>query len=395
MPSISKTLLLALIFMAALPLLSTNMFLASIGEIAKEFDTGYDTIALALSAYLIFAAIVQFIVGPLADQFGRKPVLLISCIIFILASTGAATAENYISFLIFRILQGSIATGLALSRVIVSDIVSPKEAASMLGYISMAMSLAPVLGPTIGGLLAEFAGWRSNFWLYSCFGSVLLWLIWKHLPETGTKNYSTPREFFNAFITLISIYEFWAYTLILSLGIGGFFCFITGIPIVANNQFDIEQGQIGLCIGSITCGFLFGSFLSGRYASKYGLDTMILSGRCVACFGLAITIALFACGFISLRNLLCGIIFVGIGNGLTSPSANLAIISIRKDLSASASGLAGASIVLIGALITAITGLILDIYPNAIALVSIMGCITLTSLGISLRQILIKKHRFR
>ena len=377
--------------MTALPLLSANMFLASIGDIASEFKKGYDTVALALSAYLLFTALIQIIAGPIADRFGRKPTLMISLVIFISASTGAAVAENYTAFLIFRILQGAIATGLALSRAIVSDILPPQKAASMLGYIGMAMSLAPIIGPSIGGLLSEISGWRSNFWLYSSLGIGLLLLILILLPETGGRNTSTAKEFFNSYLKLILIGNFWVYTLVISLGIGAFFCFITGIPIIASKQFHLEQGEIGLCIGSITCGFLFGSFLSGQFASRYSHDIMILSGRIVASLGLMLSMFLFLIGYISLKNLLGGVILVGVGNGLTSPSANLAIMSLRKDLAASASGLAGACVVLTGALVTALTGAVLDAYPTAIALISIMSCITLTSFCIALWQVSIRK----
>ena len=378
--------------MTALPLLSMNMFLASLTNMAVEFDIGYNIISVALSGYLLFTALIQVIVGPIADRFGRKPVLLISLGLFVVASIGAALAASFSSFLIFRILQGAIATGLALSRAIVSDVASPRQGASLLGYLGMAMSLAPIIGPSIGGALTEVAGWRSNFWLYSALGIGLWLLVWKQLPETGKKNQTTTKEFIQSYLALIRMFDFWAYTLILSLGISAFFCFITGIPVVANRQFSMDPGEIGLALGTITCGFLFGSFCSGRFASKYSLDTMILVGRFIACFGLLICIFLSVLGSISSHSLLGGTLLVGVGNGLTSPSANIAVICVQKDLSASASGLSGAVIVLVGAIMTAVTGTVLDIYPNAFALVCIMGSVTFGSLIIAVRQAFYKKY---
>lgn len=184
----SKSLLFTVILMTAVPLLSLNMFLASLGVMAAEFNIGYDTMAMAVSGYLVFTAFIQIIIGPIADRFGRRPVLLVSLGLFFMASCGCALVESFTSFLIFRVLQGAVATGSALSRAIVSDIVPPTQAASMLGYLSMAMSLAPIIGPTIGGGLAEVLGWRANFWLYSAFGIGLWLLVWARLPETGEKN---------------------------------------------------------------------------------------------------------------------------------------------------------------------------------------------------------------
>ena len=106
-----KSLFLILILMTAVPLLSLNMFLASLGVMAHEFGIGYDTLAMALSGYLIFTAFIQIIIGPIADRFGRRPVLLISLTLFSIASCGAALAESFVTFLIFRVFQGAIATG--------------------------------------------------------------------------------------------------------------------------------------------------------------------------------------------------------------------------------------------------------------------------------------------
>ena len=303
-----------------------------------------------------------------------------------MACCGAALADSFSSFLIFRILQGAIATGSTLSRAVVSDIVPPKMTASMLGYISMAMSLAPIIGPAFGGSLAEVVGWRANFWIYSSLGLGLWLLVYRYLPETGSRNSWRPKAFLQSYSELIFISDFWAYTLIMSLGIGAFFTFVTGMPLIAANQFYMTQAEIGICIGIITCGFLFGSFLSGRFAAVYSLDKMILSGRFVAFFGPLASRFIFWMGFVSPFSLLAGTLCVGIGNGLTSPSANSAIMSVRRDLSASASGLSGATVLMVGAISTSATGMILKIYPNVFALVLMMFCLTLAGLLIAIWQ---------
>ena len=89
-------------------------------------------------------------------------------------------------------------------------------------------------------------------------------------------------------------------------------------------------------------------------------------------------------GFVSPLNLLAGTMCVGVGNGLTSPSASSAVMFVRKELSASASGLSGAVIVVVGAIMTSITGAILDLYPNAFALVCMMFSVTFLSFVIAI-----------
>ena len=96
--TISTLFMLLLVFFAALPLLSLNMFMPSLGIMAKDFEVGYDAIALTISSYLLFTALTQIVVGPLADRYGRRPTVLVGLIGFIAGSLGCAFAESYEMF---------------------------------------------------------------------------------------------------------------------------------------------------------------------------------------------------------------------------------------------------------------------------------------------------------
>ena len=98
------SLLFTLILLAAVPLLSLNMFLPSLGVMATDFQVGYDEMAFAVSGYLVFTALIQILTGPLADRLGRRPVLLVSLGVFTSASVGCALAQDYTTFLFFRVL---------------------------------------------------------------------------------------------------------------------------------------------------------------------------------------------------------------------------------------------------------------------------------------------------
>ena len=100
-------------------------------------------------------AVLQVIIGPLSDRCGRRPVMLWAVVIFAAASAGFLLAQDIWTFLVFRMAQGAIITGGALVRVIVSDTRDPADAVGLLGYISMAMAIAPMLGPMVGGVLDE------------------------------------------------------------------------------------------------------------------------------------------------------------------------------------------------------------------------------------------------
>lgn len=279
--------------------MSFGMFLPSLGTMAAEFEIGYETMALSVSGYLAFTAILQLIIGPLADRYGRRPVLLASFAMFSLASIGCSVSDDFTVFLFFRVLQGSVITGAALSRAVVSDIAEPQKAASILGYIAMSMSLAPILSPAIGGFISELAGWRANFWVYTGLGFALWLLIWFQLPETRQEKAVDRSSFMSSYTQLLRNLHFWGYALLMALSLGAFYVFISGVPFVGAEQMELSQVQIGFGMGSITIGFLVGSFLSGKLSTSRKLITMILLGRCVSTFGLTACLLVLLIGGVS------------------------------------------------------------------------------------------------
>lgn len=389
---IGGLLIATLMFLTGVSLASLNMFLPSLGAMADDLGVGYDTMAWAISGYLLLTAVIQVLAGPFADRFGRRPVLVVCLCLFVMASVGCALSENFTIFLAFRIGQGAIITGMVLSRAIVSDMVGRQKAASILGYIAMAMSLAPLVGPVIGGFLGENAGWRSSFWVYAGFGMSVLVLVWFCLPETGKKVRKNLRVFAVTYFELLANPLFWAYSLIMSLGVGTFFIFISGLPLVAVRQFDLDQFRIGLAMGSITIGFLLGSFLSGRFSTRFTPETMILSGAIFASLGLLASAGFFWAGWINHWTLLSGTICVGFGHGLTMPNASSSVMYVRKELAASASGLSSGLVSVFGAVLSMITGSIVDLHPNAPVLVGLMIVPTIVSLAIAAWLFFRRRH---
>ena len=102
------TSIVTLVLLCALTALSLNMFLLSIVEISEDFETSYAVIGAAIAAYLGFTAVLQLVLGPLSDRYGRRPVLLTCIAIFTLASAGCCLSTNVWQFMIFRMLQGFV-----------------------------------------------------------------------------------------------------------------------------------------------------------------------------------------------------------------------------------------------------------------------------------------------
>jgi Bcr/CflA subfamily drug resistance transporter len=348
--------LITLIFATALSVLSLNMFLPSLAHMSEDFAVDYGLVNLSVAGYLAVSAVLQLIMGPLSDRYGRRPVLLICMTIFVCASVGCALAESIWLFLGFRLLQAAVVAGSVLSSASIRDQYSPNEAASRLGYVAMAMALAPMLGPMLGGALDMLFGWRAGFVLYSLLGAGLLTLLWFDMGETNTNRSSTFAAQLREYPHLFRARRFWGYALCAAFSIGGFYSFITGAPLVAAAWFDLSPAMLGLGIGIITGGFMVGNFITGRIAARTRLTTMILIGRIVASTGPMLGLLFFLGEMGSVWVFFGSAICVGFGNGLTNANASAGVMSVRPKLAGSAAGLSGAMIVALGAVLTSITG---------------------------------------
>ena len=352
--------LITLIFATALSVLSLNMFLPSLAHMSVDFQVNYGLVNLSVAGYLAVSAVLQLIMGPLSDRFGRRPVLLVCMTIFVCASIGCALAESIWLFLGFRLLQASVVAGTVLSSASIRDQYSENEAASKLGYVTMAMALAPMLGPMLGGALDMLFGWRIGFVLYSVLGTGLLTLLWFDMGETNLNRSSTFAAQLREYPHLFRTRRFWGYALCAAFSIGGFFSFITGAPLVAAAWFDLSPAMLGLGIGIITGGFMVGNFITGRIAAHTRLTTMILIGRVVASAGPFCGLLLFVADLGSVWVFFGSAICVGFGNGLTNANASAGVMSVRPRLAGSAAGLSGAMIVALGAVLTSMTGALVN-----------------------------------
>ncbi len=364
--------IITLILLTGLSTLSLNMFLPSLSNIAETFQADYTVVSLSIAGYLGMTSVLQIILGPLSDRFGRRPVLLVTLVIFTLASLGCVWAANIWIFLAFRMLQAAIISGAALSPAVIRDMVSTQQAASLLGYVSMAMAIAPMLGPMFGGGLDELFGWRASFVAFTAIGIVVFGLCWVDLGETNDRPSETFTKQFQIYPELFKSRRFWGYSLCMAFSTGAFYAFLAGAPLVTKALFSMSAGTLGIYLGTITLGFFLGSFLSGRYASHYSLTTFMISGRIAACIGLSAGLGLFLAGYVHVISLFGATIFVGLGNGLTMPSSKAGAMSVKPELAGSASGLSGALTVAGGAVITSITGVILTEANGAYALLGMM-----------------------
>lgn len=347
--------------------LTLNVFLPSLPAMTRHFQADYSVVQLVISLYLAATAALQLLVGPASDRFGRRPVMLVSFAIFIVATLAAIFAPTIELLLVCRVFQAFSASGMVLSRAIVRDTVNADLAASRIGYIAMGMTLVPMIAPAIGGYLDELYGWQATFALTLVFGIISFTVVFLDLGETNQARSSSLGAQFRAYPELLRSRFFWAYALTAAFSSGAFFAFLGGAPYISSELLDMSPSTYGLYFATIGLGYMLGNFVSGRYAARVGINRMMIIGNIVAMGGIVLATGLFAAGLVHPLSLFGPMVFAGLGNGITLPSANSGLVSVKPHLAGSASGLGGALQIGGGAALSVLAGLLLSpesgVYP--------------------------------
>ncbi len=364
--------LITLVFASAANALAINLFLPSLPAMARAFEVDYALIQLTVSVYLLAMALLQLLIGPASDRYGRRPVMIGCFLIFIMATMAILFSPNFEFLLAMRMLQAFSAAGVVLSRAIVRDLVEPERSASMIAYITMGMALAPMIAPTIGGFLDEYFGWQASFLALLAFGILIFLFILFDLGETHHARSSSMLAQMRSYPELLLSPRYWAYVMVAAFTSGQFFAFLGGGPFVATEIMELTPSQYGMSFGILSVGFVIGNFISGRRSERYGIPRMIFAGNLCALSG--------ALGSMIMLQIFSGhpmaffgpLVMVGIGNGIAMPNAMAGMVSVRRHLVGSASGLGAALQIGIGAMLSVLGGAFLQHGGSALPLLFVM-----------------------
>jgi MFS transporter, DHA1 family, multidrug resistance protein len=379
--------LLMLVAISALQPFALNVLAPATPALARAFGTNYATIQLTLTLYLVTVAVVQLVVGPLSDRFGRRPCVLAGIGIFVVGSVLGAFATGTPILLAARALEGAGAgTAFALARAMIRDTAGRDEAASMIGAVTMVMVVVPMLAPLTGGLIDHRLGWRAIFITMAFAGCAVFALAAFLLPETAP---SVSRDvpltaIFNAMPELARSRAFLAYTGTLTMSSAAFFAFIAGAPYVVIEVMGGGPDTYGYWF-MLTAGcYMTGNFVTSRIAQARGVDWMIRIGTWISLAGLTLALVFALSPWWTPATFFIPLGLNAIGNGLTIPAATAAALSTRPDHAGSAAGLTGALQLGTGALASFVVGWLVSQWPPALPLLMwLMGVCGILSLRIN------------
>ncbi len=364
--------ILTLVLLAGSAVTAMNIFLPVLPQIRADMNVSLATAQYVLTLFLAATAFAQLFIGPMADKFGRRPVLLTTLAIFNVATLICVFATSIEMLLFGRVLQATIAASIALSRAIVRDLYDRSKAASMIGYVTMAMSVVPMVTPLVGGFVGEIFNWRATFVVLLVIGLAMLVLVYVDLGETHTPKKGNDGQQFTNYLKLLGQKEIWGYISSATFASGAYFAFLGAAPFIAQEVLGLTPSETGFYFIFLAIGYMFGNFLSGRYSERVGIERMMVLGCLVCTFGAVLTLVMMSNFAPRAEYLFLPMIFVGTGNGMTLPNANAGIVSVNPDLAGSASGLAGFMQIGGGAALAALSGALITTTNEGIPLYYIM-----------------------
>jgi MFS transporter, DHA1 family, multidrug resistance protein len=264
--SLSFTLLLGAL--TATTAFATDMSLPALPALVAVFAASPDEVQLTLSLFVLGYGGGQLVYGPLSDRFGRRPLLLAGLIIYTLAGFACALAPTIGMLVAARFVQGlGGCVGPILGRAVVRDHFSGVRAAQMLSYVTVVFALAPLVAPSIGGVLLDLFGWRSIFLTFGGFGTLLALATWFGFAESlrapDPRALAFPRLMANV-RTFFSNRRCVGAMLVNCFVFAGLFAFISGSPFVFIEVYGVSPGRFGLYFAMSALAVMAGAAANSR-----------------------------------------------------------------------------------------------------------------------------------
>jgi MFS transporter, DHA1 family, multidrug resistance protein len=382
-PVAHRTVITLIILTTGIGPFTLNVPLPSMPGIAVALDASYGRVQLVLTLFLLALALGQFVYGPLSDRFGRRPVMIAGLAVFLLGSLICAAAPTVEILLAGRFVQGfGGCAGMVLGRAMLRDLYGRDRAASLLGYVTMAMVAAPMIAPALGGFLDELFDWRAGFVMVTAVGATLLAVTAMHLPETHHERMASAGilGLLRGSKRLLTMPAFLAHGTVMAFTSGMFFSFLAGAPYIVVTLMGRSPAEYGLWFAANAACYMLANFLSGRYAGRVGVGPLMRYGSSLNMIGIALLIAAAWLAPFTPASIFVPMMVIALGNGLVLPSVIAAAVSARPDLAGAASGLSGGLQMGLAAAVTVLVAVNLD--ETATPMIAVMtGCGVIAALG--------------
>ena len=273
------------IILAALAMLgpfSIDTYLPAFPEIERSLDASALQVQQTMTAYMLAFAVMILWHGALSDALGRRNVILVSLVVFVVASFGCASAHSIQYLWAFRVIQGiSAGAGIVVGRAIVRDRYAGADAEKLLSLVTMIFAIAPAIAPILGGWVVETFDWRTIFLGLFVYSALLLWATWRLLPETLPPSMRTPfnaASLWQSYKSVFGTVRFHAYAGTVAFNFVGLFIYVAAAPAFIIEHLHLSQREFGWFFIPSVAGIFLGALLANRFAGRWKIGRQVRAG---------------------------------------------------------------------------------------------------------------------
>jgi DHA1 family bicyclomycin/chloramphenicol resistance-like MFS transporter len=277
---------LLLAFLNAIGPFSIDAYLPAFPAMQRDLATDALAMQQSLTAYMLTFSVMMLWHGAISDALGRKRVILVGLVIYVLASVVCAAAPNIHILLIGRVLQGmSAGVGVIVGRAIVRDLFEGPAAQRLMSHIAMVFAIAPAVAPILGGSLAEWFGWRAIFIFLTALGLAQIFMAWRFLPETlpiEKRQSLHPKSLLAGYIQILGSPAFVLMALSMSFFFAGFFLYVMSAPVFLMTHLKLGPTEFGWLFVPLVIGMMSGSTLAVRLSHHLKPHAIIRLAFCIS-----------------------------------------------------------------------------------------------------------------
>jgi MFS transporter, DHA1 family, multidrug resistance protein len=360
-----RTLLILSVLMA-FSSISTDIYLPALPAMADALHAGTGAMEFTISGYLVGFSLGQFFWGPLSDRIGRRRPIAIGMVLYIVGSAGCAMSHGVEGMIAWRAVQAiGACASVTLARAIVRDLYAGHRAAQMMSTLMIVTALAPMLGPSVGGLIIAVAQWRAIFWMLAVVGLLTLAALYT-LPETLAPERRLREPLSHVFSTyrmLLGQPRLLGYAGVGGFLYGGIFAYVAGTPFAYITVHHVSPQHYGLLFALGSVGIMSMNLVNVRLVARLGSDRLLRTGAFGACIAGILAAIAARTGWGGLAGLAIPLILFVSCIGLIAANAITGALNLFPGVSGSVSALIGASQFGAGIFGSALVGVFADGTP--------------------------------
>lgn len=258
--------------MTALPAITTDIYLPSLPDVARDLGTSAAAAQLTMTMMLVGGAVGQLVIGPMSDRFGRRKPVLVGVALHIVTSLLCAVAPAILPLIGLRMVQGFFnASASVVAMAVIRDRFVGPDASRLLSRLMLVIGVAPLFAPSVGGLIAGELGWRAVFVALALYGAALWVVVLLRLPETlpAERRLTSARGAWTGYRVLLRDRHFVALALLPGLGLAVLMSYVVGSPFVLREGFGLTAGQFALVFAVNGIGLVGGAQVNAALVRRY------------------------------------------------------------------------------------------------------------------------------